>query len=127
MEAPTYPASFTGNPGPAFANMLYQCMESHVKEIEGQLKADEHLIIYHLDNAGTIHPIHEIGYHNPHLLILHSQSNENDHTIIMAHASNLQIYMKIIKKHPEAETGPKQEKRAIGFLGNVEPTGHGHG
>ena len=93
------------------ASGFFKRLEHWIRREESQLKYNEQLLVVYYNRAGQSIYVHEIGYHNPQLIILFGQDNQGNQRRFLVHMEAVELEVMRVKVESEA-----QEKRAIGFF-----------
>jgi hypothetical protein len=96
------------------ASTLYEHLKEWFADAESELAKDEHLDLSFVTQGGDLISISDIGYHNPHLIVLYGRDEKGDDCKVLVHMAAVQLILKTVKG---SET---PGHRHIGFVSPVE-------
>lgn len=94
---------------PLHADTVYGQIKDHIKSTQKELKDDEQLLVIFCNKSGEKIPIHDIGYHNPSLILLYGTAPDGSECNLLVHMASLELDLRVVKL-------TNLERQPIGFL-----------
>ena len=96
------------------AHTLYEHLQEWITDAESELDKDEHLNLCYVSQAGDRISVSDIGYHNPHLIVLYGCDQQGNDCNVLVHMASVQLIVRPVKGTEHAK------RRPIGFVGTIE-------
>lgn len=98
------------------ADKFYDRIMNFIQKAVISLQDDEDYQVLYYDRAGQPYTVANIGYANPHLIVLKclKPGMSNDVYYILVHMQSVELIFNIVKKEHQEKT-----KNPIGFLGDM--------
>ena len=98
--------------GPITAEEVYKSLQKRIDKAVKELEQGYKVQVLYLDRAGKPITVSEMGFSDPHNIVLRGVSMDGALTEIVVHMHSIELQIKTIK-------GKTKEKAPIGFLGGI--------
>lgn len=101
---------------PQPAQLFFDQLRHWMNSFHANLRQDEYTVALYEDPVGNTITIRQIGFTNPHMIVLVGDDSYGNRSVVLAHLGSVQIILKAVRRTENTTEQPK--KMAIGFLGD---------